>query len=221
MTVALTLSEGRLEGLEADLQQLGLEVWQVPLIETQTLQADPTPLLDCRWWLFTSVAAVRAIQELGTSLEGRALGAVGEATKRALEASGGRVELIAPQENSESLAEAFLALRPIGFVGLPQGNLARPILAQRLQQAGYTVRSVVVYETRPKPWPSGLPFPDLLLLGSPSAVWALPERVGQQAHCLAIGPTTAHALEERGFRHTTVARPNPKSIVAAIQNILR
>ncbi len=219
MRIALTQSEGRLEGLQEVLEALGLEVWRIPLIETQTLRADPTPLLDCRWWLFTSVAAVRAIQELGLKLSGRALGAVGEATKRALEASGGRVEVMAPQENSDSLAEAFLAMRPFGFVGLPQGNLARPHLSRRLQEAGYTVRSVVVYETRPRPWPANMPAPDLLLMASPSAVWALPEAIGQQAHCLAIGPTTARALDERGFAHSAVAQPDIKAIVAAILNI--
>ncbi len=220
MRVALTQSEGRLEGLQEALQALGLEVWRVPLIETRTLRADPTPLLDCRWWLFTSVAAVRAVRELGLGLKGRALGAVGEATRRALEASGGRVQLVSPQENSESLAEAFLAIRPFGFVGLPQGNLARPSLSRRLQEAGYTVRSVVVYETRPRPWPQDLPAPDLLLLASPSAVWALPEWVGQSAHCLAIGPTTAQALEERGFAHSSVAQPGIGAIAHAIQEIM-
>ncbi|GIW24137.1 uroporphyrinogen-III synthase [Meiothermus sp.] len=218
MTVALTQSEGRLEGLQEALEAEGLEVWRVPLIETHTLQADLRPLLDCRWWLFTSVAAVRALQELGVRPEGQALGAVGAATQRALEAAFGPVELVAPQETSESLAEAFLARRPFGFVGLPQGNLARPVLSRRLQEAGYTVRSVVVYETRPKPWPPALPAPDLVLLASPSAVWALPASVGQQAHCLALGPTTAQALEERGFPHT-IARPDPEAILAAILNL--
>lgn len=217
-TIALTQSEGRLEGLETLLARHGLEVWRVPLIETHPLQTDPTPLLDCRWWLFTSVAAARAVGGLGLGLAGRSLGAVGEATRRALEALGGRVELVAPQETSESLAEAFLALRPFGFVGLPQGNLARPTLFRRLQEAGYTVRPVVVYETRPRPWP-GLPAPDLLLVASPSAVWALPEFIGQQSHCLALGPTTAQALVERGFAHTTIAQPNPEAILQTIQQL--
>ncbi|WP_223299744.1 uroporphyrinogen-III synthase [Meiothermus taiwanensis] len=199
MRIALTQSEGRLEGLQERLEAMGLEVLRLPLVRTQTLPADLTPLADCRWWLFTSVSAVRAVLELGGGLQGRALGAVGRATQQALEEAGGRVDLVAPEETAESLAEAFLAQRPFGFVGLPQGNRARPVLAQRLREAGYVVRSVVVYQTQPVPWPPELPVPELVLLSSPSAVEALPEAVGRQAHLLALGPTTGRGPIRTGF----------------------
>ncbi|WP_027882040.1 uroporphyrinogen-III synthase [Meiothermus rufus] len=217
MRIALTQSEGRLEGLEAQLEALGLEVWRVPLVRTQPLpQADLSPLEPCRWWLFTSVAAVQAVQALGASLAERWLGAVGPATQAALEAAGGRVVLVAPEGHALSLAEAFLARRPFGWVGLPLGAQARPTLAQRLTQAGYQVRSVVVYETLPQPWPATLPAPDLLLLASPSAVEAVPESIGRQSHALALGPTTAQALLERGWPHTQVAHPSPEGILQTV-----
>lgn len=219
MRIALTQSEGRLEGLQERLEAMGLEVLRLPLIQTQTLPADLSPLSDCRWWLFTSVAAVRAVLELGGSLQGRALGAVGRATQQALEEVGGRVDLVAPEETAESLAEAFLAQRPFGFVGLPQGNRARPLLAQRLREAGYVVRSVVVYQTQPVPWPPELPAPELVLLSSPSGVEALPEAVGRKARLLALGPTTAAALAERGFPHTVVPRPSVEAVLKTIRHL--
>lgn len=219
MRIVLTQSEGRLLDLQARLEALGLEVLHHPLIQTQTLPADLKPLSDCRWWLFSSVAAVRAVLELGGSLKGRALGAVGPATQRALEEAGGRVDLVAPEETAEALAEAFLALRPFGFVGLPQGSRARPVLAQRLRAAGYVVHSLVVYQTQTLSWPDTLPTPDLVLLASPSGVEALPERVGRQAHLLALGPTTAAALAERGFAYTLVPRPSAEAVVQTVQQL--
>ncbi|ADD28161.1 uroporphyrinogen-III synthase [Meiothermus ruber] len=219
MRIALTQSEGRLEGLQERLEAMGLEVLRFPLVQTQTLPADLAPLDDCRWWLFTSVAAVRAVLELRGSLPGRALGAVGRATQQALEEAGGRVDLVAPEETAESLAEAFLALRPFGFVGLPQGNRARPVLAQRLREAGYVVRSVVVYQTQTLPWPSDGPVPELVLLTSPTGVEALPEAVGRKVHLLALGPTTAAALSERGFPHTVVPRPSVEAVLETVRYI--
>lgn len=218
MRIALTQSEGRLEGLQERLVAMGLEVVRQPLVQTQTLQADLAPLADCRWWLFTSVAAVRAVVALGGRLEGRLLGAVGQATRQSLEEAGGRVELVAPEESAESLAEAFLSRRPSGWVGLPQGSRARPVLAQRLRDAGYGVRSVVVYQTQPLSWPPGL-VPEVVLLTSPSGVEALPEAVGRKAHLLALGPTTAAALSEQGFSYTLVSRPSVEAVLETIQRI--
>jgi len=219
MRIVLTQSEGRLMGLQERLETMGLEVLRHPLIQTQTLPADLRPLSDCRWWLFSSVAAVRAVLELGADLRGRCLGAVGRATQLALEEAGGRVDLVAPEETAESLAEAFLAQRPFGFVGLPQGNRARPVLARRLREAGYSVRSVVVYQTLPVPWPPELPVPELVLLASPSGVEGLPARVGRGARLLALGPTTAAALAERGFSYTLVPRPSVEAVVETIQHL--
>jgi len=219
MRIALTQSEGRLAGLQERLEAMGLEVVRQPLIQTQVLQADLKPLSDCRWWLFTSVAAVRALLALGGSLKGRSLGAVGQATRQALEEAGGRVDLVSPDETAEGLAEAFLAQRPFGFVGLPQGNRARPVLAQRLREAGYVVQSVVVYQTQTRPWPKDLPAPDLVLLTSPSGVEALPESVGGQARLLALGPTTAAALSERGLLYTLVPGPSVEAVLETIARI--
>ncbi|WP_299430943.1 uroporphyrinogen-III synthase [uncultured Meiothermus sp.] len=221
MTVALTQSEGRLEGLESRLRQRGLEVWRVPLVRTQTRQgADLSRLLDCPWWLFSSVAAVRAVLELGGSLQGRRLGAVGEATKEALEQAGGLVELLGSATHAASLAEAFIALGEAGCVGLPQGHRALPTLARGLSEAGHQVRAVIVYDTFSLPWPDHLETPDLTLLASPSAAEALPVRIGANTHCLALGPTTARCLRERGWPHTTLPNPSEEEVVATIEQIL-
>ncbi|MBO1436878.1 uroporphyrinogen-III synthase [Meiothermus sp. CFH 77666] len=219
MVIALTQSEGRLAGLAEALEVLGLRVLRVPLIETRTLKADLSPLLDCRIWLFTSPAAVQGVLDNGGQLGGRFLGAVGPATQQALEAAGGKVALVAPEASAEGLAEAFLHARPFGFVGLPQGNRARPVLAQRLRAAGYTVRSIPVYETQGRAWPEELSPPDLVLLASPSAVEALPPEIGQKSRLLALGPTTAAALRQRGFPYTLLPQPSAKAVLETIRGM--
>lgn len=220
MRIALTQSEGRLKGLPARLEQIGLEVWRIPLIRTQTLKgADLSPLYQCRCWLFGSVAAVQAVVELGGSLQHRWLGAVGPATRAALEQAGGRVELVAPEGNAASLARAFIARQENGWVGLPLGSRSLPTLAQHLSRGGYRVQSSVVYETISLPWPQGLGAPELIVLASPSALDSVSEAIGQRAHFLALGPTTALALFERGWSHTTVSYPNEEAILKAIEEI--
>ena len=216
MIIALTQSEGRLEGLESLLRGRGHQVLRIPLVHTTPLAANLEPLADCPWWLFTSPAAVRAVVELGASLQGRKLGAVGESTALALRKAGGKVELIGAEGNAKNLAQMFLAKGESGPVGLPQGTKVLPALAQVLQEGGIEVRPVTVYQTKTLPWPVGVLQRDITLLASPSAVAALPESVAQRSHNLALGPTTAQALEERGWAYRVVESPKVESVFAAI-----
>ncbi len=177
--VALTHSEGRLEGLGPALDAAGYEVLRTPLIATRA-RRDPASvdrargLLGCAWLLVTSRSTVEAWRELGLPWAGEAageptsgpdgaapdapprprIGAIGPKTAAALADAGARVDLIADPATAHGLAAAFLRHPDArGPVGLPQGNRARPDLAEALEGAGLEVRTAVVYDTVAQPWP--------------------------------------------------------------------
>jgi uroporphyrinogen-III synthase len=221
MKVALTQSEGRLVGLDALLLERGFEVIRQPLIQTRAIEGVRLqPLEDCPWWLFTSVAAVEAVIELGTVLHPRKIGAVGQATAASIQAKGGTVALMAPENNATGLAAAFIALHEAGPVAWPKGELALPTLAEALAKASYTVKALNVYRTEAVPWPENVSAPQITVLSSPSAVDALPDAIGHNTHCIAIGTTTAQRLQERGLSHSVAQNPNMESVLEAIEQTL-
>jgi uroporphyrinogen-III synthase len=189
------------------------------LIQTQTIAADLEPLKNCPWWLFTSVAAVRAVLELGGLLAGRKLGAVGVATAGAIQQGGGEVSLSSPEASASSLAHAFIALGETGPVGLPQGNQALPMLSDSLREAGYSVRPVVVYQTQSLPWPKAIPTPDITLIASPSAVEGLSEIFAGKTRFVALGATTAQSLQARGWNFVLPREPSAKGLLQAIEQL--
>jgi uroporphyrinogen-III synthase len=220
LRVALTHSEGRLEGLEALLESYGFEVLRVPLVQTRTLGGvSLQPLQDCPWWLFTSAAAVRAVRELGSVFAGHKLGAVGEGTAKALERAGAKPDLVSAESSGLGLARAFLGRGEPGPVGVPQGNLALPTLTDELRRGGLEVRTLVVYTTLSKPWPPKLPVPDIVVLGSPSAIAALPPRVAEEARLVALGPLTAKRLAERGLPCVTAPAANVRGVLKAVEKV--
>lgn len=218
--VALTHSEGRLEGLESELQAQDFEVLRVPLIQTRTLAGvSLEPLQDCSWWLFTSGAAVRAVLELGGTLARHQLGAVGESTAEAIRSAGAEVALVSSAPEARSLAQSFLSRHEPGPVGVPQGNLAAPTLVNLLLEGGLEVRALTVYTTVSRPWPPTLPQPDLVVLASPSAVEALPLAVASEAQLIALGPTTAKRLRELGLSYVTAPAASVKGVLKAAEQL--
>ena len=108
------------------------------------------------WLVLTSANTVRAIaarlEELGLDLRdatGLRVAAVGPATAEAARAQLGLPGAIVPQEYvAESLAEVVTAAAG-GRVFLPQADLARPVLAERLRAGGAQVTAVTAYRTVP------------------------------------------------------------------------
>lgn len=222
MRVALAHGTGRLESLEAALTERGHEVVREPLIEVRprtdaATRSAAEALTALPWLLFTSRSAVEAWQGLEAGFGRASLGAVGEATAAALERAGGRVRVLGEPPTGRGLARAFLARRDArGPVGLPQGDRARPTLRLALVAAGVPVRPLVVYETHTLA-PNGGIAADAVVLASTSAVSALPDDVAARAALVAIGPTTARALTERGFTPRVAARPDADAILDEIE----
>ncbi len=225
MRIVLTQARGRLEGLADALRARGHEVTAAPLIGTRTLTGEATrraaeALLGLPWRCYVSRSAVESWAELGLPFEdGARLAAVGAGTAAALIARGARVPPLTPAARSSSaagLAEALLAAGAADHdVGLVQGSRARRELADRLRSAGARPQSAVVYEVIALPWQvEG--HVDAVVLASPSAVAGLPRSIGERARLVALGPTTAAALEQHGWRCLEAPEPSVEGVLEAL-----
>ncbi|MDT0181665.1 uroporphyrinogen-III synthase [Microbacterium sp. ARD31] len=102
------------------------------------------------WLTVTSATTVdvlyayRAVIPAGTKVA-----AVGETTAAALQAVGYRVDLVPERDNSAGgMAEQLIALEPEPRSILTlRSEIAKPVLTNRLTEAGHRVRSVVAYRT--------------------------------------------------------------------------
>lgn len=126
---------------------------EIPLlqIEPSTMQL-ARPLQDYDWIIFTSTNGVRFfLQGIGMSNipSSVKLAAVGEKTKRELEAHGYPVHFMPGKFVAEVFAREFLSLVQQGArVLFPKGNLARDILPNELRAHHILLDEIVVYETR-------------------------------------------------------------------------
>ena len=171
------------------------------------------------------------------------VGAVGRKTASALRAAGVEPALVAERASrAAGLADVFVqhpaAASP---VGLPQGDRALPTLRRALERAGFEARPLVLYETVTQPWPgdatggesatadaaTGETPPadaaaygaELVVLASPSAADALPAEVARHATLVAIGPTTAAALERRGLSPRQARAPSVGGVLEEVEAV--
>ncbi len=242
MRIVLTHAAGRFEGLDTGLRRRGHTVVHAPLIATRPridaeARVAAEALLALPWLLFTSRSAVEAWSALGvgwhapSEADGTAprVGAVGRKTASALRAAGVEPALVAERaSHAAGLADAF-AQHPEAAspVGLPQGDRALPTLRRGLERAGFETRPLVLYETVTQPWTGDAPgdaaaddsagAAELVVLASPSAADALPDEVARRAALVAIGPTTAAALERRGLAPRQARAPNVGGVLEAVE----
>lgn len=202
------------------LEEAGASVCYLPLIDIIPVSKPNLPASEMRfdWILFTSVNAVHhfdaCLKEVGRSIHeyrNCCVAAIGAATASVLEDKGLPVALMPKQHVAHALVEKILntETHPKGKrVLLPQGNLARPTIAEELTRHGMEVHGFTVYETRILPPDDDaiqklIAFaPECIVFFSPSAVDAylavgLPQRLDQEGIFLihaSIGPVTGDAL---------------------------
>ncbi|MGH8290364.1 MAG: uroporphyrinogen-III synthase [Steroidobacteraceae bacterium] len=224
--VVVTRAEERDGPLSTELRSLGLPVlvWAaVRVLPTDAARLDEalSRADSFDWIVFTSrhgVAAVTA--RLSSPPRSWRTAAVGRATAKVLERHGWPVDLIATEPGAAGLVATFAAsgLARGARVLYPASSRALPTLAAGLTQLGAQVTTVEAYRTV-----SGavLDIDDCrswiaregvgaVTFASPSAVAELERALGKQdfarlldaAPAVAIGPTTARALTERGYTST-------------------
>jgi uroporphyrinogen-III synthase len=238
--VLVTRPRERAQALCFLLEDEGAKVVMLPLLELEPptdarpLQAAAELLRRFGWVALVSERAVSALVDAtrtaGTLdvLRSRQLAAVGPATASALLALGLEPTLIARESTGAGLAEALLPrLQPGESVLLPAAEDGNRALEQALRDAGVEVVRVAAYRSRPSAMPDGWAEvcarpPQCVLLGSPRTVDAFLELPGAEAlipavRAVAVGPTTATALSERGWPAAAVARePTPAEWVEAV-----
>lgn len=233
LRVLVTRAAERSDKLAARLRALGAE----PLVRPTIAHAPPDDMaafaeamgrLEAgvyEWLLLTSITAVEAVAE---GLRGRApqlggrvslkIGAVGPATAAACR------ELLGVEP--AGMPERFLGEELAAAMGdpagrrvlIPNADLARPALEDRLRAAGALVDRVVAYKTVPAPGGDELVglmaagAIDAILFTSGSTARYFTLQVGEAGAAAArraiiacIGPATADVCRELGLEPTVVA----------------
>nr|WP_214695610.1 uroporphyrinogen-III synthase [Exiguobacterium sp. s160] len=176
------------------LEASGLSVHHVPLIQTRETHVPP-PVERFDWLVVTSQNAVPALRNLTRDVK---VAAVGEKTKRALEAEGFTVSLMPETYTGEALFEQLRDVVSADEVVLfARGNLANTKHMTMLSH----VQDWVVYETIPLPLTSAqqqqLETVKALLVLSPSAVEALTPHLSRfTGTWYAIGEVTERAVRQ-------------------------
>lgn len=240
--VALVASSaGKSDRIVAGLARLGARTLSVPTIEIRAL-SNQAPLdralralSEYEWILFTSTHGVvhflRRAQELGVpkpSGNRPRVGAVGPATRAALEEAGIPVALVGKVFVAEGVLAALSELHDQlqGLAGsrilLPRARAARDLIPRELEAAGARIDIVPCYENvLPEVDPIRLrqlraETPDLMIFTSSSTVNNFITLLGDEearrmmsrAVAAAIGPVTAQTLMAWGKEAEILPREN-------------
>ena len=224
--VVVTRAEERDGPLTTELKSLGLPVliWAaVRVLPTDTTRLDEalSRAQAFDWIVFTSRHGVAAVtSRLSAPPEGVRTAAVGRATAAVLQQHGWPVDRIPAEPNAAGLVAAFAAAGSARGLRVlyPASSRALPTLALGLTQLGAEVTTVEAYRTVSG---SALDVEDCrsyiardgvgaVTFASPSAVAELEGALGKEdlgrllsrVPAVAIGPTTARALTERGYTPT-------------------
>ncbi len=219
MNVVLTHSNNRFETLQTLLEQRGFSVVHHPLIRIQAIEnVNLEPILDCEWWLFTSVAAVEILRASGV-LIGRKIAAVGVATAQALRQAGANVAFMAIAGNSDGFAKEFLEYKPTSPIAVIGGDHSLMTLPNALRAAHLEVRFLEVYRTFSNSWDDflGCDQHHAIVLMSPSAVSVIPESVAQAADLVALGQTTAASILARGWTCVVAQKPEMVAVIEVLE----
>ncbi len=190
------------------------------------------------WVVFTSAHAVQffPIAQFSSLQDGHKekvrIAAIGTKTAEALRAYGIEPDLLPDTHTAEALVAAMGNLQGC-WVLFPCSDIAREALPEGVANAGGVVHQIVTYHTLPAaPSPEGLEAlragVDWLTFTSPSTIRNFmilvrqagldPLNLPGQPRTACIGPVTADAARELGFRVDAVAEPHTvEGLMAAIQ----
>ncbi|MBI1370457.1 MAG: uroporphyrinogen-III C-methyltransferase [Planctomycetes bacterium] len=244
-TVLITRTRHQASELRMKLEALGAGVLEAPTIEIVP-PADWSPidsvirhLNDYDWLILTSVNGVAALRERldhltldARHLAGVKIAVIGDATAAAMRAMGLRPDLVPTQFVAESLAADLIAQGPVAGerILMLRADIARPVLAQKLADAGASVDDVSIYETKTS---AALPDEviealrekkvDYVTFTSSSTASNFVELLGKDREILefvkiaSIGPITSQTARNLGLDvHIEATTYNIDGLIAAI-----
>ncbi len=227
-SAVVTRAESSDGPLSSELHRLGVPVLLWPAVgvavaETGALDEALASIAEFEWIVFASRHAVAAVCERLRKLPaGIRVAAVGQATAQVLRQRDWHVDLVPDDANAAALVAAFAADHNLQGVNVlfPASSRALPTIAAGLTQLGARVVQLEAYRTEA----ASLDVSDCrarisrneigaVTFASPSAVIELERALGKEdfgrlldcAPAVAIGPTTALELTERG-RDAVVAQ---------------
>jgi len=232
-TIVVTRSREQSSELVQQLTALGANTVEFPTIRIEPLE-DPQQLRNAaiqirhyRWVIFTSTNGVDAFfRELDhAGYDARHLGgvkvcAIGPMTARRLQICGIAPDLIPQKYVAEEIVTAISHADDLtgSRILLPRADIARPDLAERLEDLGAQVEEVIAYRTKPET--RALP-PRLDSIRSQSVDWItftssstvrnflqLIPAEELKAHAIrlaSIGPITSQTLRQAGMEPTIEA----------------
>jgi uroporphyrinogen-III synthase len=210
LRIALTTTRDRALRLIDDVGDLGIEPVVLPCIELisspeTALEAARRESADSDWILLTSPRTVHRLWPHG-GMPATGVAAVGQSTAQAVTGAGGRLSCVGDQ-GARQLASRIAKAVAGQIVFFPHAAGADRSTIEVLESAGATVRSQVVYESRPIPPDDDLV--DAVTFGSSSAVtgWLLSRNLDDLAIGV-IGKSTAATLADSAHSFDVMA-PNP------------
>ena len=248
--ILVTRTRQQASDLSGRLTELGAEVLQAPTIQivepsdAQRNRFDEAikDLGDFRAVVFTSSNAVDAfadkLDEYGMdsrALAGLHLSCIGASTAEALEAVlNVKADFVPKRSVSEQFVEELLKTSDLAGerVLLPRADIARPVLPEKLKEAGCEVVEVVAYETKiVDSLPDGVLQAlregtlDWVTFTSSSTARNLVELLGDEAALLSncklasIGPKTSATMRELGLDIAVQATQHDiEGLVAAVSS---
>ncbi len=163
-TILITRTRHQASELRQQLAALGANVLEAPTIDIappddwaaidKSIRAIPT----YDWLILTSANGVAALRERLDALHldarlfaGVKIAAIGDATASSLQNIGLRPDLIPTQFVAESLAAELISREPMTGkrVLMLRADIARPLLREKLAEAGAHVDDVSIYVTKP------------------------------------------------------------------------
>ncbi len=219
--VVVTRAEPQNGPLATELRTLGLSVLLWPATTSSPARGDNLQqalrnVKSFDWIVFASRRAVAPVlAELPSHPQGLRVAAVGQSTAQVLKQRGWPVDVVPDEAEAGGLVTALAPHATPGMrVLYPASSRALPIISKGLAQLGAEVTQVEAYRTDP----AALDVADCrkwierngvgaVTFASPSAVSELQQALGKPdldrllstATAVAIGPTTARALTERGY----------------------
>lgn len=217
--LGITRTAEQLTDLTETAASKGIEIIPLPLVVTQAIKFELTDQLKNNpdWILFTSangvVCFLKRLEELNFSLPPTTkFGVVGKKTMRALDRFGYKPTLVASDTYGQILFDEFMNQVDNDQLVL-YARAEEVILDPRelLEENGYIFSDVICYRSIPNQLDNDLITQfepdDSILFTAPSSVRSYSEQFEHpKSKLIAIGTTTAQAMEDAGWDNITIMK---------------